>query len=204
MPKIAEITNLGQFDQPGMNFWGIAHPGVDNEGHIMYFPLDTVEWRAAEYDLDASTPEAREDIYDMIIHEFFVPRTALKTLKQNAKGIWVNEDAVHLYNAPTKANALEAHRERLGKVKQSIIDVRWPDRGKPFQKNPAGQVSMRQRLCDHQPDGESIEAKRAHVWKTRVALGLEKPAIVIPMERSVPWDPTLEKAVSNRKVIERG
>lgn len=204
MPKITEITKLGQFEQPETNFWGLSHPGVDGNGHIMYFPVDTVEWRAAEYDLDASTPEAREDIYDMIIHEFFVPRTALKTLKQNAKGIWVNEDAVHLYSAPTKAIALEAHQGRLAKVKQSTIEVRWPDRGKAFQKNPTGPVSMRQQLCDHQPDDAGIEAKRAHVWKTRVALGLEKPAIVIPMERSVPWDPTLEKAASNRKVIERG
>lgn len=189
-----EIFNVEEHLLGTTECWVLDHrrPG-DQNFMRMVFPKETVEWRAAEYDIDASTPEGRELILDIILHEPHMPPT-LRPPEPIGKGRMLAmqraKNEVHLYNAPTRAAAREAHLERVAQVKQNTCRVGWPKSRVDLRAGSDTPASMKQRIIDHEPNPEGIQEKFLMVMVQRAKLGLEKMPPGVGRTRQ-PLDPTV-------------
>lgn len=178
MVAVWQIFNVEEHLIGKTECWAIDHRLAGDPNFIrMVFPKDTVEWRAAEYDMDASTPEGREAILDIILHEPHMPPT-IRPPEPMAKGRMLAmqraKDEVHLYNAPTRAAAREAHLERVAKVKQNTYRVEWPKRAEKLKNSSDEPEDIKQRVLAHEPNPEGIKEKFGIVMLQRAKLGLEK------------------------------
>lgn len=170
-------------------------PGDPNFAR-MFFPKSSPAWRAAEYDMDPSTPDGLAAIWDLLLHEPYMPSTNM--VGPRIKGQPAPAQLVHLYNAPTKAAARDAHLARLAEVKRSVAQVNWP---KLQGVAPVGAMvvagapvhPMLQRVLSQVIDPVDLQAKRDEVHGHRVGLGLEvAPAPVIPTVAAQYFDESIQ------------
>jgi hypothetical protein len=134
------------------------------------YPKSIIEWRAAEYGIDCTTPEGRQDILDIVLHEHHLEPIDMVTMDRNLRGVRRKGDPVHLYNAPTQAEALIAYRLRVDEAKTRVT-VNWP-KGET-KKGITQPHALQGVVLDHQPSQAGVEAKLAHVRDNRRGLGLE-------------------------------
>lgn len=76
---------------------------VEAQAHIM--PTDTLEWRAAEYDLDPGTTQGWSDLLNLVLYEQHLDAGGPEEQLADPDGLW---------QAPTVAAARKA---RMGRVK---------------------------------------------------------------------------------------
>jgi hypothetical protein len=188
MPDQWNILKVEQHLISGQEVWAVDRQRQgDKDFKRHYFPNSTIEWRAAEYDLDHTTPEGRADILDIVLHEPFIARlnpqiTPPKPKTINGRLMMVSERAeeVHLYNAPTKGDALKAHRDRVARVKQQVAQVGASELARTLRKSSNEPASMLQAIIDWLPDDDRVAEKRMAVFIQRAKMGLEvMPARVV-------------------------
>lgn len=182
MPEIYKIYNVEDAMVGDTEVWYIDHQR-QSDGHTYRhaMPKSVIEWRAAEYGMDHTTPAGRQQIIDLVLHEPFMPAIDPQVLHRNSKGKRLSTDEVHLYNAPTRDLARNAHLSKLETTKANIAQVIWPQAGTVTSLQARGPMvhPMLQGILDHQPDQAGVESKTGMVTSIRVDLGLEpKPAPV--------------------------
>lgn len=132
MPPVdLTVTDLQRHTLPGGDVWILATrlPGGDLFHHV--FPVDTLEWRAAEYGID---PDDVDQLLAIVLAEPWM-----------ADGHDHNHEH-SLHNAPTIDQAREHH---LGRVRQVHDQRRW--------NVPPG---VRRRIRDESPrDHDTIRLK---------------------------------------------
>ncbi|MFJ8043786.1 hypothetical protein ACIRBX_25120 [Kitasatospora sp. NPDC096147] len=135
-----EITEVTRTRIGLTECWQVRQLRPDGEHHIAVFPAATLEWRAAEYDIDHTTKAGLDQILDIVLHEPFLPDplqdrdqdpAAAKGLTapstQALHGLAVGDQApVTLHNAPDRATARAAHLERIAHLKRTGINVVSP------------------------------------------------------------------------------
>lgn len=177
-----DVFNVEQHLISGQEVWAVdRRKRGEKDFHRHYFPNSTMEWRAAEYDLDHTTVEGRADILDMILHEPFIAKLnpQLKSPKPkvvNGRVMMVMEagpDDLHLWNAPTKAKALGAHRDRLARVKQEVAQVGVTALARTLRKTSDEPESVLQAIIDWLPDDSRVAEKRMAIFEQRAKMGLE-------------------------------
>jgi hypothetical protein len=146
----------------------VGEKGVDPVLHI--FPLDTLEWRAAEYDIDHT---AVDDLLDIVLHEPYLT------------------DDAPVYAAVTGAEARAVHRERIAAVKAAGrgVDVgTGGQRTDPLQ--PVKDVYARF------ADAGEVEAKALHVERHRAAVHAQPRPVPTGWARRpiAPSQPELKEA----------
>lgn len=161
----------------------VVHKIATDDRMKFTFPKDTLEWRAAEYDLDISTPQARDVVFDLILHEPYMQYNEATAPVKNSKGKWVMPapPADQLYTAPTKAKAWEAHQERLAACKQGIVQVNWPNHGPLLLSKTSGPLGLRETIMSWEPNLAAVEVKRGIVHRQRQLLGLEPKPVLIDL-----------------------
>lgn len=120
----------------GAPIWMVSMRKPDGSIHCHVFPPSIIEWRMAEYGLDSV-----DEALDIVLHEPYAvdpldsfrasagrdPATqAGMTVRLAGKGA---AEPVRLHNAPTIADAREAHRLRIADAK-TRVHVK-PAKGKP-------------------------------------------------------------------------
>ena len=112
----------------GELYWVVHKIASDGSGHGHAFPTETLEWRAAEYGLTDV-----DEILDIILHEPYLPDEPDRDDAAARAGLVTSTRPgaapITLYNAASTADALAAHRLRIGEVKQTRARVVAP-RGK--------------------------------------------------------------------------
>ncbi|MEV6014746.1 hypothetical protein [Streptomyces sp. NPDC051997] len=119
----------------------VGEKGIAPVRHI--FPLDILEWRAAEYDIDHT---AVDELLDIVLHEPYLT------------------DDAPVYTAASAAEARAVHRERIAAVKAAGRGVgvgAAGQRSDPLQ--PIKDVYARF------ADAAEVEAKASHVDRHRAA-----------------------------------
>lgn len=192
---IWEVFNLEEHEINGTECWVIDHR---RQGDARFtrtvFPKATLEWRAAEYDMDGSTPEGRAEILDLIMHEFYMPpimQPPVPTGKGRMFSGATQKQEVHLYNAATKAEAREAHLERVAKVKREVAHIQWPEPAKKASALSEAAPSMLDDIISRELDPKSIRDKKAFVHKQRQKRGLEPITEEVNSRRPVPNESTV-------------
>lgn len=153
------------------------------------YPKSTIEWRAAEYGLDCTTPEGRQDILDIVIHECHLEPIDMATMDRNLRGLRKKGDPTHLYNAPTRAHALAAYRDKVAEAKTRVT-MNWPNGA--TKKGVTATHPLQNIVLDHQPSQAGVEAKLEHVMDNRRALGLESPKKVAEQPSAI-YDPAVRR-----------
>lgn len=173
------------------------HRPGDRDFTRMFFPKAAVAWRAAEYDLDTSTPTALASVWDLLLHEPYMPSTMLTG--PVVKGRAAPAQQVHLYNAPTKQAAKDAHFARLATVKQTVAQINWPrftglTTAASMLVGGAPVHALLERVLSEVPHPDDIEEKRQIVHGHRQSLGLEvAPALVVPTVPKQYYDPAVRR-----------
>lgn len=198
-----EIFNLEEHLIGTTECWVLDQRRPGDENFIrMVVSKDTMEWRAVEYDIDASTPAGRELILDIILHEPHMPPT-LRPPEPLGEGRMLAmqraKNEVHLYNAPTRAIAREAHLERVAQVKQNTCRVGWLKPKADLRASSDEPSSMKQRIIEHEPNPEGLKEKFLMVMVQRAKLGLEKMPPGVGRTRQ-PIDPAI---VRQNRAIEQ-
>lgn len=107
------ITDVEKDDKQSR--WVISWTETDNEGNEkpvkLAMPLDMLEWRAAEYNID---PSDMNTLIDIAVCETYVPQAFY-------------ESPEGLFNAPDITTAREAYLKQIAKVK---LDYRVSTRAK--------------------------------------------------------------------------
>jgi hypothetical protein len=168
----------------GTPIWMVSMRKPDGTIHAHSFPPSTIEWRMAEYGLDSV-----DEALDIILHEPWAadPTDPMQAREDPAAlvGMTVLQagaaaaEPIRLHNAPTIADAREAHRLRIADAKTRIRIT-----------SPKGQQDpldiIRQQ---HGVTGEGLRQKAALVDTARRAVRGEttphKPDIVIDPEAHV-------------------
>lgn len=160
--------------------WAVHMVDQDGAGSGLVFPHETLEWRAAEYGLTDVT-----EILDMVLHEPHLPDAPDRDDAAVRAGLVTSTapdaEPITLFNAPSTADALAAHRLRIADAKASRAQVHPSGKG----ADPLDVIRER-----HGIDPARMRAKREAVDEHRWELlygGLPVPAIVVP---SLPLDET--------------
>lgn len=122
------------WNSQGVPIWLVSMLKPDGTIHCHAFPPPAVEWRMAEYQLDSV-----DEALDMVLHEPFAvdPLDRFQKLPDPAARAGMvtrlpgraSEEPVRLHNAPTIADAREAHRLRIADAKARVQVT--PPKGKP-------------------------------------------------------------------------
>ncbi|MGW6738667.1 hypothetical protein [Streptomyces sp. NPDC055013] len=167
------------YSRDGNALWHIVSLKPDGTYHDYYFPQDTLEWRAAEYDID---PTDVEGLLDIVLHE---PHKAPvgrddPALKEGrvsqavspSKGTRVGDlEATGLYNAETKQDAKEAHLVRIEHAKANRVRVVSPEGKKdPLDKIRAKYLAR----VDRVEDKRKMVDERRDLYKRRRDQALEQ------------------------------
>jgi hypothetical protein len=173
----AEATTTAQ----GTPIWMVSMRKPDGTIHAHSFPPSTIEWRMAEYGLDTV-----DEALDIILHEPWAADptdptraredpAALAGMTVLRAGAKVAEP-IRLHNAPTIADAREAHRLRIADAKTRIRIT--PPKGK---QDPLDIIRQQ-----HGVTGDGLRQKAALVDSARRALRGEttptKPDIIVDPE----------------------
>ncbi|WP_431681240.1 hypothetical protein [Kitasatospora sp. KL5] len=140
MPEQYRVVDASVVRVGTTECWQVRQQRPDGGHHLTVFPTSSLEWRAAEYDIDHTTTAGINQILDILLHEPFVPDpiehrerdpaaakgfTAPST--QALHGLQVGEEApITLHNAPDRATARAAHLERIAHTKRTRIHVVSP------------------------------------------------------------------------------
>ncbi|MFI6447822.1 hypothetical protein [Kitasatospora sp. NPDC050543] len=189
MPEQYEIIEATRTRIGPTDCWQVRQRRTDGEHHVTVFPAATLEWRAAEYDLDHTTEAGLNQILDIVLHEPFLPDpiehraqdpAAAKGLTapstQAIHGLRIGDEApITLHNAPDRAAARAAHLERIEHAKRTRVHVIAPI--PPRGKHNTGQAAARSApdplaviRADHGITCEGVAAKRAMVEQARQQL----------------------------------
>lgn len=130
--------------------------------HVMTFPEDILEWRAAEYGID---PEDKETLLDIVLYEPLLPDD--------------DQPELSLHQAPSIEAARTRHLERI----QAVIGQKPGNR-------PAGFDPVREQIKAMVPmNPVAISLKAQYVGKAREAIARERatmaaqPAEAVRVER---------------------
>ncbi|MGW3181646.1 hypothetical protein ACWDD9_20460 [Kitasatospora sp. NPDC001119] len=137
MPEQYRVLDTTRINVGSTPCWAVRQQRPDGEHHITIFPTSSLEWRAAEYDIDHTTPAGIDMILDMLLHEPFVPDPLENghTDPAAAKGLAVvavqavnglaagDTEPVTLHNAPDRATARQAHLDRIAHAKRTRVAV---------------------------------------------------------------------------------
>jgi hypothetical protein len=161
----AVMETFGKDETP---LWRVIFKKPDGTYHDYIFPQSTLEWRAAEYDID---PEDTEALLDIVLHEPFKapinkddPALAAGYVSPAvlaSKGTRIGDlEATTLFNAETVQDAREAHLLRIQHAKQNRVKIVPPKaKGK---KDPLDKIRDKHKTRDSQ-----VENKRVAVTKAR-------------------------------------
>ncbi|QKW22297.1 hypothetical protein HUT16_27350 [Kitasatospora sp. NA04385] len=127
MPEQYRIIAVSRTTEGGMECWEVRQERPDGQHHLTVFPTSSLEWRAAEYDIDHRTPDGINLILDMLLHEPHLPDSPPHQAGAAAKGLTASGPApITLRTAPDRATARAAHLERIAHTKQTRITVTSP------------------------------------------------------------------------------
>ncbi|MCC9309136.1 hypothetical protein LN042_18955 [Kitasatospora sp. RB6PN24] len=215
-----EILDTTRIRVGDTDCWQIRQRRPDGGHHLTVFPTSALEWRAAEYGIDHTTPDGLEQIIDMVLHEPFIPdpllhrdqdpaaakgHTAAST--QAIHGLSLGDEApVTLFNAPSRAHARRAHQLRIEHTKRTRIKVVTPPaattRTGTGHTAPAAAPSdpLHQLRTEHGITAHGVAAKHSTVQQVRAdlaarlaeATGQSGPAAVFPQQPAGgTWDASL-------------
>ncbi|MFI6854479.1 hypothetical protein [Streptomyces sp. NPDC050416] len=159
--ETVEATTTAQ----GTPIWMVSMRKPDGSIHAHTFPPSTIEWRMAEYGLDSV-----DEALDIILHEPWATdptdpiagredpavRAGMTVLQAGA----ATAEPIRLHNAPTIADAREAHRLRIADAKTRIRIT--PPKGK---QDPLDIIRQQ-----HGVTGEGLRQKAALVDSVRRAM----------------------------------
>lgn len=191
----------------GVDVFDVRMEKPDGMDMIHRMPRKVIEYRAAEYDIDPSTEEGKQQIFDIMLHEPFVEEDE-DVVRRASTGNPRKDDPVNLWSAPSRAQARDAHLARIETAKRTKVNVVWdknPARsGSP--RKPKGPVvdSACRSFLDHPVDQEFMNMHKTIVRLTRHQLGAQ----VLPNNELPPrktGGPThLDDGIVRRnKVLER-
>lgn len=137
MPEQYQVLDAARITVGSTQCWAVRQQRPDGDHHVTVFPTSSLEWRAAEYDIDHTTPDGINTILDMLLHEPWIPdpREDRHTDPATAKNLTVHAaqdipgpaaggpPAVTLHNAPDRATARQAHLERIAHAKRTRVAV---------------------------------------------------------------------------------
>ncbi|MFE8961736.1 hypothetical protein [Streptomyces iakyrus] len=164
--ETAEATTTAQ----GTPIWLVSMRKPDGSIHAHAFPPSTIEWRMAEYGLDTV-----DEALDIILHEPWAadPTDPILGRQDPAMkaGMTVQRagaaaEPIRLHNAPTIADAREAHRLRIADAKTRIRIT--PPKGK---QDPLDLIRQQ-----HGVTSEGLRQKAAFVDSVRRAVRGEQAA----------------------------
>ncbi|WP_327074445.1 hypothetical protein OG196_31895 [Kitasatospora purpeofusca] len=193
MAETYEVVDASRTRIGSTECWVVRQQRPDGQYHLSIFPTTTLEWRAAEYDLDYTTEAGLTQIIDMVLHEPFLrdplehratDPAAAKGLTaastEDVHGLAIGDQApVTLHNAPDQATALAAHLERIEHAKRTRVRVVSPT-PTPVKATSAATRPGRDPLAairtDHGITPEGVAAKAAVVEQARQRLALRRTA----------------------------
>lgn len=153
----------------------------DGKDLVHVFPHDTIDIRAGEYDIDHTTPEGKQQVLDIILHENHGPHPEA------------------LIKRATIAQARQDHLAAIDDTKANRVNIIWS--GNPKAKGKTRRFAQgssdadpAQMLLDHQPKPEVRSRAQDQVHRARVAMGVEKADP--PQPREVPkqyYDPAIRR-----------
>ncbi|MEV8095218.1 hypothetical protein [Kitasatospora sp. NPDC085879] len=199
MPEQYRVVDASVVRVGPTECWQVRQQRPDGGHHVTVFPTSSLEWRAAEYDIDHTTAAGINQILDILLHEPFVPDpiehrerdpaaakgfTAPST--QALHGLQVGEEApITLHNAPDRATARAAHLERIAHTKRTRIHVvpSTPTATKRTASSPARDPLDLIR-ANHGITTAGVAAKTALVEQARQQLGATQAPV--PAEASTP------------------
>lgn len=155
----------------------LRRPDGTDKIHVM--PQQIIDIRAAEYDIDPTTPEGKQQVLDIILHEQHGPPPEA------------------LWKKATIAEAREAHLAQVEDNKTSRVNVIWSGNARAKGKarrfaQGSSAADPAQMLLDHKPDLALRERAKARVLEIRGYLGLEK-APPKPPRVEQPYDPAIRR-----------
>lgn len=143
MPDTYTPVSVDQvLTRSGAACWRVIYDKPDGTQHLHLFPLDTLEWRAAELELDLDAD--REQLLDVVLHEPYVQPESAGAARS-------------LLTADTLAEHRTAHLARIAAAKQRVTIGRH--RGG---KDPLDVIRA------HPLDPAGVAAKRRAVEEARV------------------------------------
>lgn len=110
---------------------------------LCFFPLDTLEWRAAEWEIDLNDVD---QLLEVILNESFL------------------DESPDPYSAPTGVAGRAAHLTRIAGLKAAGRGIPLPQRGTDDPLQPVRDAHAR--LCD----AEEFAAKKRYVTQHRAAV----------------------------------
>lgn len=153
--KQLTLTTVEEYFHGSTECWRVTYLREDGTNHMHVFPKDTLEWRAAEYEID---PTDVDTLIDVVLHEPFLDpedkavRKAgkLSPALQNNKTIRKGEaEPTNLFNAPTIADAREAHLLRIQDAKANRVNISIPKGADPRDEirsnHPVNRSAMNQK-----------------------------------------------------------
>jgi len=148
--------------------------GVDK---IHKMPTKIIGYRAAEFDIDHTTEEGRAQIIDMALHEIHIDEDEA-VVRRASLGIPRATDAVHLWNASSRAEARKARLKQVEEVKKQKVNIVWdknPPRGASRKLVAKAEEvdSSCSAFVDHQVDEEQFENHKKLVRWVRHKLGAQ-------------------------------
>lgn len=174
-PRIHTIDRVGERTTNGAPRWTVHHVDQDGNGGGHVFPKDTLEWRAAEYGISDVA-----ELLDIVLHEPYLPDVPDRDDAAARVGLVTSAgpeaEPITLFNAPSTADAVAAHRLRIADVKRRHTRVVPPANG----KDPLAVIK-----ADHGIDTSRLRAKREAVDEHRWQLlygGLPLPVPTITLE----------------------
>ncbi|MFF4819856.1 hypothetical protein ACFY2K_35370 [Kitasatospora sp. NPDC001309] len=137
MPEQYRVIDAARINVGPTECWAVRQRRPDGDHHVTVFPTSSLEWRAAEYDIDHTTPDGINTILDMLLHEPWIPdpREERHTEPAAAKSLTApatqeipgptaeGPQPVTLHNAPDRATARQAHLERIAHAKRTRVAV---------------------------------------------------------------------------------
>ncbi|MGX4733186.1 hypothetical protein [Kitasatospora griseola] len=121
MPEQYRVVDVSRISIGPGECWQIRQERPDGQHHLTVFPTAALEWRAAEYDIDHTSPDGIDLIIDMLLHEPFLTDDSPTAAVQD-RGLGKSEP-VTLHNAPDLAAARAAHLERIAHTKRTRVAV---------------------------------------------------------------------------------
>lgn len=199
------VTQVDQVVNGETPAWQVHQRLDDGTIHCTNFPIDTIEHRAAEYGFDISTPEARAEVIDLILHEPWMPAVDVMALWRSGRGKSFPNDEVHLWNAPSLAAAKAAYLEKLEHTKNNLVLVMWP-------KSTEAMHPMLQQLVSYEGTQASVDIKRQRVLTIRHGFGLEpgltvdhrRPSKQTAVHQNTPINPELAARHQKLKALAGG
>lgn len=141
----------------GLHCWRVSYASDDDSPPVVHlFPESTLAWRAAEYGLDPTDTAA---LLDIVLHEPFIPVPDPEPVRLVGQEPAKKAAPVHLYNAPTIADARTAHLARIADV-QAGLTIDDPDQ-------------LLSVITARVIDPAKVEAMRGIVGRARQQEGLE-------------------------------